>query len=247
MRSWGSQVISCLLVTDITKRFGLRKVVVFAAFLMTVSRPLAVAAERLHLISSRALLSSVLRPAPLCCLAPAPTAAQAGCFLRSGVPLTGVLPPYDFEVAGTVLVGAAQPFFQCTPPLLSATWCAVLAPLPSKPSLCAISTSAHSTTLSLARMRARTRGPHVLFRLSGGFALLSCASKNHARTIINTTHLALFRFGPKERALATAVAINFNQASTSFSAFSPHLPSLCGCLNLSSTLAWSGALATLFS
>ena len=25
-------------------------------------------------------------------------------------------------LAGTVLVGAAQPFFQCTPPLLSATW-----------------------------------------------------------------------------------------------------------------------------
>jgi FLVCR family feline leukemia virus subgroup C receptor-related protein len=25
-------------------------------------------------------------------------------------------------VLGTVLVGAAQPFFQCTPPLLSTTW-----------------------------------------------------------------------------------------------------------------------------
>ena len=26
------------------------------------------------------------------------------------------------EVIGTILVGAAQPFFQCSPPLLSATW-----------------------------------------------------------------------------------------------------------------------------
>lgn len=27
-----------------------------------------------------------------------------------------------FEVVGTALIGLAQPFFQCTPPLLSATW-----------------------------------------------------------------------------------------------------------------------------
>jgi MFS family permease len=46
-----------------------------------------------------------------------------GCLLRSGVPLLqSGLPPYAEVVAGTVLVGAAQPFFQCTPPLLSATW-----------------------------------------------------------------------------------------------------------------------------
>lgn len=47
----------------------------------------------------------------------------AGCLLRSGIPFTGSeLQPYNAVVAGTVLVGAAQPFFQCTPPLLSATW-----------------------------------------------------------------------------------------------------------------------------
>ena len=48
-----------------------------------------------------------------------------GCWLRSGI---GFLPgqdglvDYPFLVAGTVLVGIAQPFFQCTPPLLSAMW-----------------------------------------------------------------------------------------------------------------------------
>eukprot|EP00966_Prymnesium_polylepis_P100003 2315491-Prymnesium_polylepis.1 len=47
---------------------------------------------------------------------------SAGCLLRSGVPFTGAEPAYAQIVAGTVLVGAAQPFFQCTPPLLSATW-----------------------------------------------------------------------------------------------------------------------------
>eukprot|EP00967_Tisochrysis_lutea_P080089 scaffold109803_cov32-Tisochrysis_lutea.AAC.4 len=50
----------------------------------------------------------------------------AGCLLRSGVPfLPGqleMMPPYGFQMAGTILVGIAQPFFQCSPPLLSATW-----------------------------------------------------------------------------------------------------------------------------
>jgi len=50
---------------------------------------------------------------------------SAGCWLRSGVSFLGAtehLVPYPLLVAGTVLVGAAQPFFQCTPPLLSAVW-----------------------------------------------------------------------------------------------------------------------------
>jgi len=46
-----------------------------------------------------------------------------GCALRSGVPFVGEqLPGYFVVVAGTMLVAVAQPFFQCTPPLLSATW-----------------------------------------------------------------------------------------------------------------------------
>jgi Major Facilitator Superfamily len=55
---------------------------------------------------------------------------MAGCWLRAGVgfipALAGnggnVLVDYSLVVAGTVLVGIAQPFFQCTPPLLSAKW-----------------------------------------------------------------------------------------------------------------------------
>jgi FLVCR family feline leukemia virus subgroup C receptor-related protein len=50
----------------------------------------------------------------------------AGCLLRSGIPFfpgqLETMPGYGFEMAGTVLVGIAQPFFQCSPPLLSATW-----------------------------------------------------------------------------------------------------------------------------
>lgn len=53
-----------------------------------------------------------------------------GCWLRSGLsflpfvgsPDTNSLVSYPLLVVGTVMVGAAQPFFQCTPPMLSATW-----------------------------------------------------------------------------------------------------------------------------
>jgi Major Facilitator Superfamily len=53
-----------------------------------------------------------------------------GCWLRSGLtflpfvgdPHTNSLVPYPLLVLGTICVGAAQPFFQCTPPMLSATW-----------------------------------------------------------------------------------------------------------------------------
>lgn len=48
-----------------------------------------------------------------------------GCWLRAGVgfmPGHDGLVGYNLLVVGTVLVGIAQPFFQCTPPMLSATW-----------------------------------------------------------------------------------------------------------------------------
>ena len=50
-------------------------------------------------------------------------AMAGGCLLRSGLPFVPhELQSYGEVIAGTILVGAAQPFFQCTPPLLSATW-----------------------------------------------------------------------------------------------------------------------------
>lgn len=50
-----------------------------------------------------------------------------GCWLRCGISFLPTvagtdLMSYPFIVLGTILVGAAQPFFQCTPPLLSALW-----------------------------------------------------------------------------------------------------------------------------
>ena len=51
-----------------------------------------------------------------------------GCWFRSGISFLPVIPQaphlvsYASVILGTVMVGAAQPFFQCTPPVLSATW-----------------------------------------------------------------------------------------------------------------------------
>lgn len=45
-----------------------------------------------------------------------------GCLCRSGIPGRAGTPPYAFVLVGTTCVGIAQPFFQCAPPLLSATW-----------------------------------------------------------------------------------------------------------------------------
>lgn len=48
----------------------------------------------------------------------------AGCWCRSGLGFVSdsSLVQYPLILVGTVLVGIAQPFFQCTPPLLSAKW-----------------------------------------------------------------------------------------------------------------------------
>mmetsp|Transcript_4745 Transcript_4745/g.6742 ORF Transcript_4745/g.6742 Transcript_4745/m.6742 type:complete len:598 (+) Transcript_4745:188-1981(+) len=95
-----TNVASCFLVTDTVAKFGLQRCIQGAGVLMA-----------------------------------------AGCWLRSGfgflLPVANAvgidasnlisatpngLVPYPVLVAGTLMVGAAQPFFQCTPPLLSALW-----------------------------------------------------------------------------------------------------------------------------
>jgi len=94
-----TNVVSCFIVTKAVAKFGLSKCIKFTSVLMTL-----------------------------------------GCFLRSGVTFfesdwshlfqgsaldtitTPHIVPYWSLVAGTILVGFSQPFFQCTPPLLSAKW-----------------------------------------------------------------------------------------------------------------------------
>lgn len=55
---------------------------------------------------------------------PSAGAASSTAVTLSTTQLLAQVAPTSFPllVAGTVMVGAAQPFFQCTPPLLSAIW-----------------------------------------------------------------------------------------------------------------------------
>lgn len=99
-----TNVASCFLVTDTVSKFGLEKAIKGAAALMAAGCFLRSGLSFLNpLLSSLGLAAATTADS-------SSTAAAAG------------LVPYWSIVAGTVLVGAAQPFFQCTPPMLSATW-----------------------------------------------------------------------------------------------------------------------------
>lgn len=97
-------VASCFLVTDIVAKFGLQTAIQGAGVLMAVGcwfrsgfaflLPAAQAFGWDDIAST--LIANSDNPAGLV--------------------------PYPLVVVGTLLVGAAQPFFQCTPPLLSAQW-----------------------------------------------------------------------------------------------------------------------------
>eukprot|EP00565_Helicotheca_tamesis_P002599 CAMPEP_0185726186 /NCGR_PEP_ID=MMETSP1171-20130828/2240_1 /TAXON_ID=374046 /ORGANISM="Helicotheca tamensis, Strain CCMP826" /LENGTH=598 /DNA_ID=CAMNT_0028394489 /DNA_START=135 /DNA_END=1931 /DNA_ORIENTATION=+ len=96
-----TNVASCFLVTDTVARFGLEKSIKGAATLMAVGCALR---------SGLGFVSPVVDALGL------PEASALTAATSSN------LVPYEFVLAGTIFVGAAQPFFQCTPPMLSATW-----------------------------------------------------------------------------------------------------------------------------
>lgn len=98
-----TNVASCFLVTDTVSRFGLEKAMKGAAALMTTGCLLR---------SGFSFLNPILSSLGLAAASTADAAAASGAGLV----------PYWSILAGTILVGAAQPFFQCTPPMLSATW-----------------------------------------------------------------------------------------------------------------------------
>jgi len=105
----------------------------------------------------------------------------AGCWLRSGFSFVpnalfssgGVLVDYPFIVAGTVLVGIAQPFFQCTPPLLSAKWFA---------------NNERSTSTAIA-LNFNQIGIATAFLVGGGMATNTDGLENYFGVIACTTTL----------------------------------------------------------
>ena len=99
-------VASCFLVTDIVAKVGLQRSIQVAAVLMMVGSwfrsGFAFLLPMAHAVG--------LDTTSLTAVAESTTLDPSG------------LVPYPCIVLGTLLVGAAQPFFQCTPPLLSAQW-----------------------------------------------------------------------------------------------------------------------------
>mmetsp|Transcript_53072 Transcript_53072/g.128797 ORF Transcript_53072/g.128797 Transcript_53072/m.128797 type:complete len:638 (+) Transcript_53072:3-1916(+) len=91
-----TNVLTSFLVTDIVAKFGLQRAIQGAALFMTAG---------VWLRAGIGFVPSFLDTTT--------TAATA-----TGNPLVD----YPFIIAGTICVGIAQPFFQCTPPLLSAKW-----------------------------------------------------------------------------------------------------------------------------
>ena len=118
----------------------------------------------------------------------------AGCWLRSGFGFVPALFPggvvetgnmlvdYPWIVAGTVLVGIAQPFFQCTPPLLSAKWFA---------------NNERSTSTAIA-LNFNQIGIATAFLVGGGMATDTAGLENYFGVIACTTTLVtigtLFQF-----------------------------------------------------
>lgn len=98
-------VASCFLVTDIVAKVGLQRAIQGAGVLMALG---------CWFRSGLAFLVPVAHAVGL--------DDRATQWVASSSSTETGLVPYPCIIVGTLLVGAAQPFFQCTPPLLSAQW-----------------------------------------------------------------------------------------------------------------------------
>ena len=98
-----TNVASCFLVTDTVSKFGLEKSIKGASILMAVG------------CLFRSGFSAI---GPLLGMLGLGAGTAAAAAASSGADLV----PYWSLLTGTIMVGASQPFFQCTPPMLSATW-----------------------------------------------------------------------------------------------------------------------------
>jgi hypothetical protein len=111
-------IVGCLVVTNAMSRFGLRNCVRVRLVAMTA---------RCWLRCGFGMMIPPLGPrrqrrSP-CPDDPSRTCGDDGG--NGGVGLEdcrSLLPPYPVMALGTALMGLSQPFFQCTPPVLSAMW-----------------------------------------------------------------------------------------------------------------------------
>uniref|UniRef100_A0A7S1Y381 Major facilitator superfamily (MFS) profile domain-containing protein n=1 Tax=Grammatophora oceanica TaxID=210454 RepID=A0A7S1Y381_9STRA len=105
-----TNVASCFLVTDVVAKFGLQRAIQGAAALMALGcwfrSGLGFLVPTAHAVGLDTLADTL----------------QSSDLIATTTAASSNVVPYPFIVAGTLMVGAAQPFFQCTPPLLSAQW-----------------------------------------------------------------------------------------------------------------------------
>ena len=141
-----TNVASCFLVTDVVSKFGLEVSIKGAAGIMTLGCLLRSGIPDLSwldklgiglgtsaanaAISSDAVASTIsgsddlvqLVPHEVIDVLPDGISDQMDPSTLTEAARTAGLEPFPLLVLGTIMVGFAQPYFQCTPPMLSATW-----------------------------------------------------------------------------------------------------------------------------
>ena len=141
-----TNVASCFLVTDVVSKFGLEVSIKGAAGIMTIGCLLRSGIPDLSwldklgiglgtsaanaAISSDAAASTIsgsddlvqLVPHEVIDVLPDGISDQMDPSTLTEAARTAGLEPFPLLVLGTIMVGFAQPYFQCTPPMLSATW-----------------------------------------------------------------------------------------------------------------------------
>jgi len=121
-----TNVASCFFVTDVVTKFGLGKSIKGAAALMSLGCLMRSGIPDLswlggsEIVHAADIVQSVSQevievlPDGISDLVDTSTLTEAS--------RVAGLEPYGLLVLGTIFVGFAQPYFQCTPPMLSATW-----------------------------------------------------------------------------------------------------------------------------
>ncbi|KAL7506981.1 hypothetical protein ACHAXN_008004 [Cyclotella atomus] len=128
-----TNVASCFLVTDVVARFGLGMCIKGAAAIMTLGCLLRSGLPDFSFMAANAVgggdgsidvgvVNMAHSSVSIVEVSPDPISQLVSTESLTEASRLAGLEPYPLLVLGTILVGFAQPYFQCTPPMLSATW-----------------------------------------------------------------------------------------------------------------------------
>lgn len=131
-----TNVASCFLVTDVVAKFGLGKCIKGAAAIMSLGCLLRSGLPEMSFMANVVNAANLATPSSgvgvldssfsivqaVAEVLPDPISDLVSMDTLTEASRSAGLEPYPLLVLGTILVGFAQPYFQCTPPMLSATW-----------------------------------------------------------------------------------------------------------------------------